>query len=111
MQGLSDMLSGHTLIGIKRMGELDEKAFQIACKRKFAKGDADIKAAVFCSKWQEHLKNPNWHPFRVITDGEKSEVRKIRSEVGCFYYPLFCIHLYVHFNALQLKQESELLGM
>ena len=79
------MLNGRTSIGIKRMGELDEKAFQIACKRKFAKGDADVKAALFCSEWQEHLKNPNWHPFRVITDGDKSEVRKIRSEVGCFF--------------------------
>lgn len=71
--GLSEMLGGRTLIGIKRMGELDEKAFQIACRRKFAKGDADVKAAMFCSEWQEHLKNPDWHPFRVITDGDKSE--------------------------------------
>lgn len=71
IMGLSEMLSGRTLIGIKRMGELDEKAFQLACKRKFAKGDADVKAAIFCSEWQENLKNPDWHPFKVITDGDK----------------------------------------
>lgn len=77
--GLSEMLGSRTLIGIKRMGELDEKAFQIACRRKFAKGDADVKAAMFCSEWQEHLKNPDWHPFRVITDGDKSE-EKLRED-------------------------------
>ncbi|XP_020274806.1 factor of DNA methylation 5-like [Asparagus officinalis] len=71
MTVLTDMLSNRTLIGIKRMGELDEKAFQIACRRKFAKVDADIKAAVYCSEWQEHLKKPDWHPFKVITDGDK----------------------------------------
>lgn len=71
--GLSDMLGGRTLIGIKKMGEIDEKAFHIACKRKFAKADADTNAALFCSEWQEHLKDPKWHPFKVITDGDKSQ--------------------------------------
>ncbi|ONK67749.1 uncharacterized protein A4U43_C05F3380 [Asparagus officinalis] len=73
MTGLLDMLSSPNLIGIKRMGELDPKAFEIACRRNFAKADADMKAAEFCSEWQEYLKNPDWHPFKVIVDGDKTQ--------------------------------------
>lgn len=55
-------------IGIKRMGELDEKAFKEACEQRYSPGEADMKAVELCSLWQEKLTNPEWHPFRVIED-------------------------------------------
>ncbi|CAL5327587.1 unnamed protein product [Camellia sinensis] len=64
-QGLNEMLSGRTLIGIKRMGELDMKPFQNACKERFP-SDADVKATELCSFWQEKMKNPDWHPYKIV---------------------------------------------
>lgn len=79
--GLKDILSTRSLIGIKRMGELDEKVFYAACKKRYAKEEADIKALELCSEWQEHLKNPFWHPFKVVTTGDTSkEVLKENDE-------------------------------
>ncbi|XVF68775.1 hypothetical protein PTKIN_Ptkin11bG0028300 [Pterospermum kingtungense] len=57
-------------IGVKKMGELDIKPFLIAAKRKYSAKEADVKAAELCSEWQEHLRNPSWHPFKIITDKE-----------------------------------------
>ncbi|KAG1371709.1 factor of DNA methylation 1 [Cocos nucifera] len=75
IRGLKELLGKKSDIGIKRMGELDDKAFQSACKRKFAEDDADVKAAEFCSEWQEYLKDPNWHPYKIVTiDGKTQEV-------------------------------------
>ncbi|CAL9123490.1 unnamed protein product [Musa textilis] len=75
IKGLEDLLSGRTLIGIKRMGELDEKAFQNACRKKYKAEEADIKAAELCSSWQEELKKPAWHPFKIVrSDGKEQEV-------------------------------------
>lgn len=62
------------MIGIKRMGELDEKPFQNASKKKFPAADADIKALELCSYWQEELKNPSWHPYKIVECGGKPEV-------------------------------------
>lgn len=66
------MLSGHgTLIGIKRMGLLDEKAIHKACKQRFPAEEANLKAGIFCSTWQSEISNSDWHPFRIVTaDGE-----------------------------------------
>lgn len=57
------------------MGELDEKPFLAACKKRYgtADGEAEIKAAEFCSEWQENLKDANWHPFKIVTRGGKTE--------------------------------------
>ncbi|XP_072977365.1 factor of DNA methylation 5-like isoform X2 [Typha angustifolia] len=73
ISGLTEMLSGRSLIGIKRMGELDEKPFRNACKQRYSKEDADVKAMMFCSKWQDELRNPEWHPFKVIIADEKEK--------------------------------------
>uniref|UniRef100_A0A0D9UWQ1 Factor of DNA methylation 1-5/IDN2 domain-containing protein n=1 Tax=Leersia perrieri TaxID=77586 RepID=A0A0D9UWQ1_9ORYZ len=75
ISGLEDMLTGRTAIGIKRMGELDEKPFQNACKRKYGNVDYETKAAELVSSWQEEIKKPSWHPYKIITvDGEAKEV-------------------------------------
>lgn len=65
------MLSSNRVnIGIKRMGEIDEKAFKNVCKQRYSAEEADIKAVELCSLWQEKLKNPEWHPFRVVEDSK-----------------------------------------
>ncbi|RVX07812.1 Factor of DNA methylation 1 [Vitis vinifera] len=51
--GLKDMLSGRTNIGLKRMGELDEKPFLNTY----------------------NLKKPEWHPFKIVeVEGETLEI-------------------------------------
>uniref|UniRef100_A0A0D9YQM7 Factor of DNA methylation 1-5/IDN2 domain-containing protein n=1 Tax=Oryza glumipatula TaxID=40148 RepID=A0A0D9YQM7_9ORYZ len=75
ISGLSELLGPRSTIGLKRMGELDEKPFLAACKKRYgtADGEAEIKAAEFCSEWQENLKDANWHPFKIVTRGGKTE--------------------------------------
>lgn len=64
------MKIGHrAIIGIKRMGEIDPSAFKKTCKQRFQPEDAEISALELCSLWQEKLKNPQWHPFRVVENG------------------------------------------
>ncbi|KAF0918315.1 hypothetical protein E2562_023386 [Oryza meyeriana var. granulata] len=65
----------NTIIWIKRMGELDERPFHLACKRKHRDDDPGGKAARLITYWQEELKKPSWHPFTTIqVDGEEKEV-------------------------------------
>ncbi|XVF05507.1 hypothetical protein REPUB_Repub05bG0178200 [Reevesia pubescens] len=59
-------------IGVKRMGELDIKPFQIAAKRKYSAVEANEKAAELCSLWQEYLRDPIWHPFKILKDNEEN---------------------------------------
>ncbi|KAB1225962.1 hypothetical protein CJ030_MR1G006670 [Morella rubra] len=63
-------------IGIKIMGELDTKPFFAATKRKFSKEEADEKALEQCSQWEDYLRDPSWHPFKIIVDkaGNAKEV-------------------------------------
>uniref|UniRef100_A0A0E0JE04 Factor of DNA methylation 1-5/IDN2 domain-containing protein n=1 Tax=Oryza punctata TaxID=4537 RepID=A0A0E0JE04_ORYPU len=76
IKGFKNMtITANTVIGIKRMGELDERPFHLACKRKHRDEDPGGKAAMLISYWQEELKNPSWHPFKIIqVDGEDKEV-------------------------------------
>ncbi|CAI9108601.1 OLC1v1008247C3 [Oldenlandia corymbosa var. corymbosa] len=67
MQGLKD---SRAFICVKRMGELDEKPFHIAVKRKFPGKQAAVKVAELSSLWENHLRDPDWHPYKVVMDGE-----------------------------------------
>ncbi|XVF26498.1 hypothetical protein REPUB_Repub14bG0021400 [Reevesia pubescens] len=69
IQGLQELLGARTNIGLKRMGELDSKAFQDTCKLRFSPDEAAIQATTLCSLWQENLKNSEWHPFKIIEEG------------------------------------------
>ncbi|XP_058099269.1 factor of DNA methylation 1-like isoform X1 [Magnolia sinica] len=71
--GLKEMLSGRAMIGIKRMGGLDRKPFQAACALKFSGEEVQIKTMELCSQWEDCIKNPAWHPYKVITVGDKQE--------------------------------------
>ncbi|KAG6482057.1 factor of DNA methylation 1-like [Zingiber officinale] len=73
INGLKDMGTVRATIGIKRMGELDVKQFLPTCKQKFGKDEAESHAALYCSHWQEELRKPSWHPFKVITTEGKSK--------------------------------------
>ncbi|XP_059642814.1 protein INVOLVED IN DE NOVO 2-like [Cornus florida] len=60
--------SSRASIGVKRMGELDSAAFQLSTKRKHSKQEAaQEKALELCSLWEDYLRDPNWHPFKIIT--------------------------------------------
>lgn len=73
--GLKDMLSGRTNIGLKRMGELDEKPFLNTCKQRFSLEEANVQAYTLVSLWQENLKKPEWHPFKIVeVEGETLEI-------------------------------------
>ncbi|KAL6857034.1 hypothetical protein ACP4OV_018416 [Aristida adscensionis] len=69
---LTDLLGPRSNIGIKRMGELDAKPFLAACKQRYG-ADADIKAVELCSIWEDHLKDPNWHPLKIVTTGSTTK--------------------------------------
>ncbi|KAK7255141.1 hypothetical protein RIF29_28545 [Crotalaria pallida] len=92
IEGLRELLNGpRTNIGLKRMGELDNKIFVNACKKKFPLEEAQTKGAVLCSLWQENVKNSHWHPFKVtkvadklieVIDEEDEKLRSLKQEWG-----------------------------
>ena len=49
------------------MGELDSKPFHEAMKTKYNEEEAEDRASELCSLWEEYLKDPDWHPLKVIT--------------------------------------------
>lgn len=56
------------------MGELDSKPFQEAMKRKYGEVEADDRASELCSLWEEYLRDPGWHPIKVVTVDGKPKV-------------------------------------
>ncbi|XP_031114434.1 factor of DNA methylation 1-like [Ipomoea triloba] len=68
INGLKD---ARTNICVKRMGELDAKPFIHAAKQKYSKEEAPGKALELCSLWEDHLRDPHWHPFKVVKNGEQ----------------------------------------
>ncbi|CAJ1941947.1 unnamed protein product [Sphenostylis stenocarpa] len=61
-------------IRLKRMGELDTKPFIEAMKKRYNEEEVQEKASELCSLWEEYLKNPEWHPFKVIMAEGKEKV-------------------------------------
>ncbi|KAJ7975729.1 factor of DNA methylation 1-like [Quillaja saponaria] len=91
IDGLNEILAPRTNIGIKRMGEIDDKPFKNACKERFPLGEADIQASILLSLWQENLKDPAWYPLKVvqvdgnpqaILDGNDDKLRSLKEEWG-----------------------------
>lgn len=75
LQGLGDQISDKAHIGIRMMGELDSKAFLNVCRIFFPKDDAEVESVKICSKWQNEIENPEWHPFMIaMVNGKESEV-------------------------------------
>ena len=79
-----------TKIGLKRMGELDQKVFVNNCKKRFPLEEAGTKGVELCSLWQENVKNSAWHPFKVVTVDDKAEVC---TTLTCFVFiKEFCLN-------------------
>ncbi|KAL3334304.1 hypothetical protein AABB24_030837, partial [Solanum stoloniferum] len=60
-------------IGVKRMGELDNRPFHEAMKRSYNESEADERATELCSLWEEYLRDPGWHPIKVVMVNGKPE--------------------------------------
>ncbi|XP_059300535.1 factor of DNA methylation 4-like [Lycium ferocissimum] len=73
IDGLKDSRAARANICVKRMGELNEKPFHAAAKRMYNSEEAAEKAVEVCSLWEDHLRNPNWHPYKVIQKGQAAE--------------------------------------
>ncbi|XP_059666280.1 protein INVOLVED IN DE NOVO 2-like [Cornus florida] len=78
-------------IGVKRMGELDSKPFHEASKRKYNEVEVEERASELCSLWEEYLRDPDWHPFKVIkvngkhqevVDDEDEKLKGLKNEFG-----------------------------
>ncbi|KAJ4958775.1 hypothetical protein NE237_025886 [Protea cynaroides] len=91
IEGLQEILSGKTLIGIKKMGELNAKPFQNTCKQRFPTVEASIKSAELCSIWQEEIRNSEWYPIKIVTvngtekdtvDEDDEKLKNLRKEWG-----------------------------
>ncbi|GMN49905.1 hypothetical protein TIFTF001_019061 [Ficus carica] len=75
IEGLPELLNEKTNIQIKRMGDLDQKPFVNACKQRYPPGEAELQGSTLCSSWLEKLKDPSWHPLKVVNiDGNHQEI-------------------------------------
>ncbi|KAK7402192.1 hypothetical protein VNO78_14252 [Psophocarpus tetragonolobus] len=72
--------NSRALISVKRMGELDGIPFVEAAKRKFSDDEADVKAVELCSQYEAYLRDPNWFPFKVVTDDKGGKPKEILDE-------------------------------
>ena len=88
------MITTRTNIGIKRMGEIDHKAFQDTCKKRFHIEEANLQATKLCSLWQEHLKNPEWHPFKVVEVNGNPQVYYFKYFLNLIYLLYSCMYLF-----------------
>lgn len=73
ISGLQGLRSSRASICVKRMGDLDEKPFYVAAKKKYSVKEAGEKAVQFCSLWDDYLRDPSWHPYKIIMDGENAK--------------------------------------
>uniref|UniRef100_A0A0E0LGB2 Factor of DNA methylation 1-5/IDN2 domain-containing protein n=1 Tax=Oryza punctata TaxID=4537 RepID=A0A0E0LGB2_ORYPU len=95
IHALEELTSGRASIGIRRMGELDPKAFANACTQTLPKKQLD--SALLYSKWESEINDSSWHPFRLINiDGKNKEIlseddgklRELKEEHGEEVYRL-----------------------
>ncbi|KAA3481851.1 Nif-specific regulatory [Gossypium australe] len=91
VQGLNDFLNNQTNLRVKRMGEIDQKAFEVACSLKFPDEDWRETCAKACSLWQHNVQDPRWHPFKMINirgnlqeiiDEDDEKLKELRNEYG-----------------------------
>lgn len=63
------MVQKSLAVGVKRLGDLDLKVFQVAANRSYLeKEEANERAVELCSEWENYIGDPDWNPFKTITD-------------------------------------------
>ncbi|MCL7048819.1 hypothetical protein MKW94_005463 [Papaver nudicaule] len=67
------------VIGIKRMGELNEKPFRDICIQKFQTSDWETKSAELCSLWQNNIQDSEWYPYKHVTIDNELHLTKFAS--------------------------------
>lgn len=96
LQGLRGLSGGErSTIGVKTMGQVDEKPFLRVCEQRFSGQDVALQSARLCSEWQERVGDPRWQPFKIQTCGDKFEVLfyyvfSCSSFPVCFFFFFFC---------------------
>ncbi|TYI62763.1 hypothetical protein E1A91_D10G270300v1 [Gossypium mustelinum] len=86
------------ILRVKRMGEIDQKAFKVACSLKFQDEDWREPCAKARSLWQHNVQDPKWHPFKKINirgnlhtpiaqkteiiDKDDEKLKELRNEYG-----------------------------
>lgn len=90
-------------ICVKKMGELDAKPFFRVAKRKYSDEEEALeKAAEICSLWEDHLRDPGWHPYKVISVGGKhkeildeddEKLKELKTELGDEIYETVIVAL------------------
>ncbi|XP_026449062.1 factor of DNA methylation 1-like [Papaver somniferum] len=85
-------LGSRAPVRVKRMGEIDVKPFQDACKKKYTSDEAEVQASILCTHWQDEIKDPNWFPFvnvKVRNDVYKTKIdekderlSRLRNDMG-----------------------------
>lgn len=90
IKGLKE-ISCRANVGVKRMGELDIRPFFEAMKKKYNDEDAEDRASELCSLWEEYIRDPDWHPFKItiiegkhqeIIDDEDEKLKGLKNEMG-----------------------------
>ncbi|KAI4387086.1 hypothetical protein MLD38_004946 [Melastoma candidum] len=81
IEGLKDLQMRSRIIGVKRMGDLPTKPFQVACKSRFSLQEAMIQASTVCTLWQSYISDSQWQPFKFVTvDGNPENLQEIIDE-------------------------------
>ncbi|VAH51726.1 unnamed protein product [Triticum turgidum subsp. durum] len=72
---------GGWIIGIKEMGKLNVKAFEIACAEKFRTTKAADASSKLYSLWQQRITDVSWNPFHTVTvEGNHQEVLNVNDD-------------------------------
>jgi hypothetical protein len=82
LSGLLDALQGEvfavddrrTNIRVKKMGEIDSKAFRAAWMKRLPQEADELSPTLVCSKWQQKIQNSEWYPFKIEVVDEKPMV-------------------------------------
>ncbi|OEL28514.1 Factor of DNA methylation 1 [Dichanthelium oligosanthes] len=75
LEGFLEIDFGGRKIGIKEMGQLNEKAFKAACLAKVPPEEVGAASYELYTSWQQQIGDLSWYPFKTVTvDGNNQEI-------------------------------------